>query len=146
MLSDLSEGRVPTAWTPLETTTMEEVAFLAPLDHVIARGRAKVLFGFDYVWEVYKPEHQRKFGYYTLPVLWGDRLVARFDSKLDRTTNTFVILGFWLEDKALEKDEAFADALARGFSRFVRFLGASKMDAAAISEPLLHKRVSSAYK
>jgi lactoylglutathione lyase len=33
--------------------------------------------------------------------LWGDRLVARFDSKLDRTTNTFVILGLWLEDEAL---------------------------------------------
>ncbi len=101
VLRDLSAGRVPQAWTPLETTTTEEVVFLAPLDPVSARGRAKVLFGFDYVWEVYKPEHQRKFGYYTLPVLWGDRLVARFDSKLDRTTNTFVILGLWLEDKAL---------------------------------------------
>ena len=103
---------MPKAWTPLETTTTEEVVFLAPLDQVSARGRAKVLFGFDYVWEVYKPEHQRKFGYYTLPILWGDRLVARFDSKLDRTTNTFVILGLWLEDEALGKDEAFAEALA----------------------------------
>jgi uncharacterized protein len=45
---------------------------------------------------VYKPEARRKYGYYTLPVLWGDRLVARFDSKLDRATNTFTILGFWL--------------------------------------------------
>jgi uncharacterized protein YcaQ len=123
----------------LETTTTEEVVFLAPLDHVSARGRAKVLFGFDYVWEVYKPEHQRRFGYYTLPVLWGDRLVARFDSKLDRTTNTFVILGLWLEDEALGTDEAFAEALARGFARFVRFLGASKLDATAIREPLLRQ-------
>ncbi len=120
---------MPVAWTPLETTTTEEAVFLAPLDPVSARGRAKVLFGFDYVWEVYKPEHQRTFGYYTLPVLWGDRLVARFDSKLDRTTNTFVILGLWLEDEALGKDEAFAEALARGFARFVTFLGASKLDA-----------------
>jgi hypothetical protein len=99
------------------------------------------LFGFDYVWEVYKPEHQRKFGYYTLPILWGDRLVARFDSKLDRTTDTFVILGLWLEDQALAKDEAFAEALARGFARFVTFLGASKLDAEVISEPLLHRRL-----
>ena len=90
----LSAGRVPKAWTPLEATTMEETIFLAPLDPVSARGRAKVLFGFDYIWEVYKPQHLRKFGYYTLPVLWGDQLVARFDSKLDRTTNTFIILGF----------------------------------------------------
>jgi uncharacterized protein YcaQ len=139
-LRDLSAGRVPKAWTPLETTTTEEVVFLAPLDQVSARGRAKVLFGFDYVWEVYKPEHQRKFGYYTLPILWGDQLAARFDSKLDRATNTFVILGLWLEDKALGKNEAFAEALARGFARFITFLGASKMDVKAIREPLLRRR------
>jgi uncharacterized protein YcaQ len=140
-LRDLGVGRVPKAWSPLETTTTDEVIFLAPLDHVIARGRARVVFGFDYVWEVYKPEHQRKFGYYTLPILWGDRLVARFDSKFDRTTNTFVILGLWLEDQALSRDGAFAEALARGFGRFVTFLGASKMDAKAIREPLLRRRV-----
>jgi len=141
-LQDLNAGRAPEAWTPLETITTEEVVFLAPLDPVSARGRAKVLFGFNYVWEVYKPEHQRKFGYYALPVLWGDRLVARFDSKLDRTTNTFVIQGLWLEDKALGKDDAFAEALARGFARFVTFLGADKMDAKAIAEPLLRRRAS----
>jgi uncharacterized protein YcaQ len=140
-LRDLSVGRVPVAWAPLETTTTEEAVFLAPLDHVSARGRAKVLFGFDYIWEVYKPEQQRKFGYYALPVLCGDRLVARFDSKMDRTTNTFVILGFWLEDAALGKDETFAEALARGFARFVTFLGASKLDAKAIREPLLRRRL-----
>ena len=142
ILDDLSAGRVPQAWTPLATNTTEEVLFLAPLDHVSARGRAKVVFGFDYVWEVYKPVHLRKFGYYTLPILWGDQLVARFDSKLDRTTNTFVILGLWLEDQALGNDEAFAEALARGFARFVTFLGASKLDVTAISEPLLRRRVS----
>ncbi|CAA9276132.1 MAG: protein of unknown function DUF1006 [uncultured Chloroflexia bacterium] len=138
-LHDLMAGRVPEAWAPLETTTTDEVVFLAPLDQVSARGRAKVLFGFDYVWEVYKPEHQRKFGYYALPILWGDRLVGRFDSKLDRTTNTFVILGLWLEDEALGSDEAFAEALARGFARFVTFLGASRFDTAAIREPLLRQ-------
>jgi uncharacterized protein YcaQ len=145
LLRDLSAGRVPKAWTPLEATTTEEAVFLAPLDQVSARGRAKVLFGFDYIWEVYKPEHQRKFGYYTLPVLWGDRLVARFDSKLDRTTNTFIILGFWPENPTLGKDEAFAEALACGFARFITFLGAGKLDAKAIREPLLRKRVSSAF-
>jgi uncharacterized protein YcaQ len=142
-LLDLSAGRVPEAWSPLETTTTEEVVFLAPLDPVSARGRAKVLFGFDYMWEVYKPEHERKFGYYTLPILWGDRLVARFDSKLDRTTNTFVILGLWLEKNILGKDEAFAEALALGFARFKMFLGANRLDAEAISEPVLRKRLIS---
>jgi uncharacterized protein YcaQ len=144
LLHDLSAGRVPKAWKPLDTTTTDEVVFLAPLDQVSARGRAKVLFGFDYIWEVYKPEHQRKFGYYTLPMLWGDRLVARFDSKLDRATGTFVVLGLWLEDAALGNDQAFAEALARGFARFVTFLGASKLDATAFREPLLRGCASSA--
>ena len=142
LLRDLSAGRVPKAWSPLETTTMEEAVFLAPLDPVSARGRATMLFGFDYIWEVYKPESKRKFGYYTLPVLWGDRLVARFDSKLDRTTNTFIILGFWLEDPALGKNEAFAEALACGFRRFVTFLGARKLDVRAIRQPLLRRRLA----
>jgi len=143
LLQNLSAGRIPKSWTPLETTTTEETIFLAPLDQVSARGRARELFGFDYIWEVYKPGHQRKFGYYTLPVLWGDRLVARFDSKLDRTTKTFVILGFWLEDQTLSKNEAFAEALARGFARFVKFLGPDQMDVKAIAEPLLRKNVGS---
>ncbi len=143
VLRELSAGRVSKDWTPIETTTTDEVVFLAPLEHVSARGRAKDLFGFDYIWEVYKPEQQRRFGYYTLPMLWGDRLVARFDSKLDRTTNTFVILGLWLEEEALGADEAFAQALACGFARFVRFLGTSKLDATAIRELLLRQRVCS---
>ncbi|MBK8048765.1 MAG: winged helix DNA-binding domain-containing protein [Anaerolineales bacterium] len=139
ILEDLSAGRVPESWMPLGTTTMDEVVFLAPLDPVSARGRAKVLFGFDYAWEVYKPEPQRKFGYYALPVLWGDRLVARFDSKFDRATSTYVVLGFWLEDHRLADDTAFAEALATGFLRFARFLGATKLDAAVINEPLLRR-------
>ncbi len=141
-LRDLAAGRIPKAWAPLETTTAQETVFLAPLDPVIARGRAKGLFGFDYVWEVYKPGHQRKFGYYTLPVLWDDQLVARFDSKLDRTTNTFVILGLWLENKSLGKDEAFAEALGRGLARFAGFLGAARTDARAIAAPLLRRRAA----
>ncbi len=143
LLRDLCAGRVPKTWKPLEATTTDEVVFLAPLDHVSARGRAKIVFDFDYVWEVYKPGHQRKFGYYTLPILWGDRLVGRFDSKLDRASNTFVILGLWLEDNALAKDDAFAEALARGFARFTTFLGASKMDARAVQQPPLRRRLAS---
>lgn len=144
-LNNLIVGRVPKAWTPLETTTTEETVFLAPLDPVSARGRSKILFdGFDYIWEVYKPVEKRKFGYYVLPILWGDGLVGRFDSKLDRTSNTFIILGLWLEDASLAKDTAFAEALGRGFARFSAFLGAKKLDASAIQEPLLRKSIQSA--
>jgi uncharacterized protein YcaQ len=141
LLSRLAAGRVPAAWKPLAATTTDEAVFLAPLDPVSARGRARELFGFDYVWEVYKPEPQRKYGYYVLPVLWGDRLVARFDSRLDRAANRLVILGLWLEDKALGRDEAFAEALALGFARLVTCLGAAGLDAKAIREPRLRRRV-----
>ncbi len=143
ILMELSAGRIPDTWAPVDTTTREEAVFLAPLDPVSARGRAKMLFGFDYVWEVYKPEHKRRFGYYTLPVLWGDRLVARFDSKMDRTTNTLVLLGLWLEDEVLGMDETFALALSRGFKRFITFLGAIRINVDVIKEPLLRSLVGS---
>ena len=142
LLNELIAGRIPKVWKPLETTTTEEVSFLAPLDQVSARGRAKVVFDFDYVWEVYKPADKRKYGYYTLPILWGDQLVARFDSKFDATTKTFLVLGFWLEDENLGKDADFAEALARGFARFTTFLGADQLDVQAIDEPLLRNRIA----
>ena len=146
LLADLEVGRVPAEWAPLETTTDQEVTFLSPLDPVSARGRAKPLFGFDYVWEVYKPAEKRSFGYYTMPILWGDRLVGRFDPKLDRTTGTLVILGLWLEDEVLAKDEAFADALAAGMKRFVRLVEAKRLDVAAVTHPKLRKRLAAAMK
>ena len=96
LIEALERGRIPVDWAPLATTTDEEASFLSPLDPVSARGRAKPLFGFDYVWEVYKPVELRSFGYYTMPILWGDRLVGRFDPKLDRSSNTLVINGLWL--------------------------------------------------
>ena len=132
LLAELEAGRVPADWAPLETTTDEEATFLSPLDPVSARGRAKPLFGFDYVWEVYKPVEKRSFGYYTLPILWGDRLVGRFDPKLDRTTGTLVINGLWLEDDALARDPAFGDALAAGMKRFVGLLEARDLDVSAV--------------
>lgn len=125
-LSALEAGRVPKAWKHKGLSTSEEVTFLAPLEIVSARGRAKRVFDFEYVWEVYKPAHQRKWGYYTLPILYGDDLVARLDPKFDRTTNTLHILGFWLEDDA-PKDGAFADALANGLKRFADMIGAQRI-------------------
>jgi uncharacterized protein YcaQ len=144
LLADLEAGTVPAAWSPLETTTEEEATFLSPLDPVSARGRAKVLFGFDYVWEVYKPVEKRSFGYYTMPILWGDRLVGRFDPKLDRTTGTLVILGLWLEDDALARDPAFGDALAAAMKRFVRLLDARRLDVSAVTHAPLRKRLAAA--
>jgi hypothetical protein len=135
-LAELEAGRVPKAWKIKGPTTLEEVTFLAPLEIVSARGRAKKVFDFDYVWEVYKPAHQRKWGYYTLPILYGDDLVARLDPKHDRATNTLQILGFWLEDDA-PKDGAFADALADGLKRFADMIGAKKIDLGGIKSAKL---------
>jgi uncharacterized protein YcaQ len=132
-LRALAEDRVPDDWQPLETTTRDEATFLAPLDIVSARGRAKVWFDFDYVWEVYKPAHARRWGYYTLPILYGDRLVARFDPRHDRASNSLIINGLWLEDAALADDGQFVVALARGLIRFKRFLAAAQIDLSAMS-------------
>jgi len=132
-LSELEAGRIPKAWKSKGPTTEEEVTFLAPLETVSARGRAKKVFDFEYLWEVYKPAHQRRWGYYTLPILYGDDLVARLDPKLDRKTNMLHILGFWLEDDA-PKDEAFADALANGLKRFADMIGAEKIDLSGIRQ------------
>ncbi|OUM97336.1 MAG: hypothetical protein BAA04_03155 [Firmicutes bacterium ZCTH02-B6] len=142
VLEELMAGRVPDGWKPLEAATDDEATFLAPLDPVSARGRAKALFGFDYVWEVYKPEHQRRYGYYTLPVLWGDRLVARFDSRLDRPARRLVLHGLWLEEETQAADEAFVEALAAGFRRFLRFLGAETLDASAVQDVKLRGRLA----
>ena len=103
---------------------------------VSARGRAKKLFDFAYVWEVYKPAEKRRWGYYTLPVLWGDRLVARIDPRLERATGTLRLLGFWPDDPALPADPAFRRAFHRGLQRFAAFLGAQSLDLAALPAEL----------
>ncbi len=126
LLETLHASGLPAEWRPLEGEPGEEMVALAPLEIVSARGRARTLFGFEYLWEVYKPLEQRRWGYYTLPILYSDRLVARFDSKLERSSGTLGILGFWLEEGALV-DEAFAAALRAGLRRFMRFTGAERL-------------------
>ncbi len=126
VLEDLHARKIPDAWQPLETTTEEEMVLLAPLEIVSARGRARPVFGFEYLWEVYKPAALRRWGYYTLPVLYGDRLVARLDPKVDRLTGALHILGFWLE-QGVSVDERFKHALAAGLQRFLRLAGAETL-------------------
>jgi uncharacterized protein len=144
LLSTLESGGIPAIWQPLETTAGEEAIFLAPLDIVSARGRSARLFDFEYLWEVYKPASKRRWGYYTLPILYGDRLVARLDPKLDRATATLLINGFWLEDHAPAADPVFALALAHGFVRFSRFLDAPRLNIACIEPAALRMQVKDA--
>lgn len=141
-LSELEAGRVPQTWKPLGSSTEEEVTLLAPLEIVSARGRARKVFDFEYLWEVYKPVEQRRWGYYTLPILYGDDLVARLDPKLDRKTMTLHILGFWLEEDA-PRDAAFGEALAKCLKRFADLMGARKVDVSAVRPVKLRDHVRS---
>jgi hypothetical protein len=133
LLDTLEAGGVPEAWRPLDATTATEVTLLAPLEIVSARGRSSWLFDFEYLWEVYKPADARRWGYYTLPILFGDRLVARLDPRLDRATHTLRINGFWREPAAIADAVVFTAALARGLTRFAQFLGARRIDLAALA-------------
>ena len=146
LLESLEKGKVPKGWNPKDTTTLEEVTFLSSLDIVSARGRAKKLFDFDYKWEVYVPAHKRRWGYYVLPILYGDDLVARLDPKLDRTTMTLEIKGFWHEDDAPVKDADFANALAKGLVRFTKFVEAKQINISAIHPASLRKEVKAVLK
>ncbi len=127
LLEELAAGRVPVDWQPLATTAAEEVVFLSPLEFVSARGRAKKIFGFDYTWEIYKPAHARRYGPYTMPVLFGDRLAARVDMRLDRQARTLFINGLWLEE-GFQADKEFKEAYTRGLKRFACSIGAEKVE------------------
>ena len=83
-------------------------------DPVSARGRAKTLFGFDYVGSV-QAQREAQIWILIMPILWNEQLVARFDSKLDRGRQTLSWFLVLVEDEQLGKDEAFAVSLAKGF-------------------------------
>jgi len=137
----VAAGGLPDEWKPFGTSNDDEVVFLSPLDVVSSSGRAANLFDFEYLWEVYKPAAKRRWGYYTLPILWGDVLVARLDPKFDRERNVLMILGFWLEDEATGRDPAFVGAFARGLRRFAQFIGAEEIEIDAIVLPLLKQEL-----
>ena len=122
----LNAGRVPADWAPLEEQDAE-VVFLAPLEFVSARGRAKGIFQFDYKWEIYKPAITRVYGPYTLPMLYGDNLVGRMDAKLNRPNRTLIINGVWLEE-GFQADAAYQAAFERGLAHFARFLEAERVE------------------
>ena len=75
------------------------VAFLAALDPLVwDRDFLRSLYDFDYLWEVYVPAAKRRWGYYVLPIFFGDRLVGRIEPRIERKTDELRIVGLWWED------------------------------------------------
>jgi uncharacterized protein len=120
LLEAIEAGEVPREWEPLHD--LPEAVFLGPLDIVAGRGRAKTLFDFEYLWEVYKPASKRRWGYYVLPVLLGDRLVGRIEPVYDRASATLRVVRAWWEKETKASD--IVAPLARGLRRFAEYLEA----------------------
>ena len=141
-LERLQRGETPTEWEPTGASPLNEVVFFSPLDPLVARGRAKQLFGFEHVWEIYKKPEDVRFGRFTMPMLWGEELVGRMDARLDRVTATLVVNGIWLEDATTMKKPEFVEALIAGLKRMMAFLGAERIDVAAVSDAKLRAKLA----
>lgn len=80
----------------------KRVSFIAPLDNLMwDRDTIKAVFNFDYRWEVYTPVEKRTYGYYVLPILFGDRFIGRIEPAVNPDRNVLEIKGFWLEDETV---------------------------------------------
>jgi hypothetical protein len=87
------------------------VAFIAPFDSLLwDNALVASLFGFEYLWEGFFPPAKRRWGWYVLPICFGDRFVGRIEPRIDRDRARVEVLGVWWED-------GFAPRRADGFAR-----------------------------
>ena len=97
--------------------------FLAPLDPMLwDRKLIEALFGFQYSWEIYTPASKRKYGYYVLPVLYGDRLVGRIEPKADRKANSLTVQNIWFEP-GVRQTKTLSGMIDKAVCRLARFNG-----------------------
>ncbi|MCL5068552.1 MAG: winged helix DNA-binding domain-containing protein [Thaumarchaeota archaeon] len=100
---------------------------LSPFDNlIIDRKRTQDLFGFEMSFEIYVPKEKRRFGYYVLPILHGDRLIGRIDPKMDKEHEKLLINAVFAERTAPKSREA-AKAVARSIEELGDFLGAKEI-------------------
>ena len=110
--------------------TDPSVVLLAPLDPFVwDRDLLRSLFDFDYVWEVYVPEAKRRWGYYVLPLLWGDRLVGRIEPRIDRAAGVVRVLGLWWEAGFSPRQEpGFVEAVRSALADYAAFGRVQRID------------------
>jgi hypothetical protein len=102
-------------------------ALLSPFDRLIHdRKRTEELFGYEYVLEMYKPADQRRWGYYALPILHGDRLVGKLDARADHKRGVFTV-------HAIHEDVPFDGEIKDGvFHEIEKLAGWLRLDLAGI--------------
>jgi len=98
------------------------VKILSPFDNlVIHRDRLNSLFQFDYRLECYVPASKRVFGYFCLPILYGEQVIGRIDCKAYRTKKQFEVINLHLENNHLVDQKAFMSALNIELYKFAHF-------------------------
>ncbi len=114
---------------PIELDYSRPLRLFNPFDPLTwHRDRTRRIFDFDYMIEIYTPEPKRKYGYYTLPILYKDRLVGRVDLKHDRKSGELRVLSLWKElwvSKQLEKE--MAPHLQAELELAMNWVGAEKL-------------------
>jgi uncharacterized protein len=103
---------------------------LSPFDNsVIQRKRLAQWFGYDYMIECYVPAPKRIYGYFSLPLLYGDTFVGRMDAKADSATQAFIIRNVWWEEAVILSEELLA-AFAAALTDFRTFNTCERIDVA----------------
>ena len=95
--------------------------FIAPLDCFLwDRKLIEALFGFEYSWEIYTPKAKRKYGFYVLPILYGERFAGRIEAVCEAKTQTLVVKNVWYEEgvRLTKKLDAELEKSLRRFARF----------------------------
>jgi len=112
-----------------------KLKILSPFDNLlIQRKRMQALFDFDYLIECYVPQAKRQYGYFSLPILWDGKLVARMDCKAERKESLLHIYHLALEP-SLTQPDAFTLALCKELQSFLRFNHCSRLKLHRTSPP-----------